>query len=213
MTDVDRYSVAAARAAAERDELGDWVTEFLASPGSDNGELAAGLAGRPRWWLGPVQVPLEELNRLAGPPGEPVLFPVDEDYWRDDVDDLGQKVRDGWEPPPVIASYRDGELYLEDGNHRVEGVRRGGAHVTWVVIGFDDPDERERYTVPGTRPRPAADRRRGTDDLMEHEAGEMGIAERYELRREQQDEAAEAWPGLGSITDALARGVRRARGA
>lgn len=148
MTDHDRYSVDAARAAAERDELGDWVAEFLASPGSDNRELAAGLTRRPRWWLGPVQVPLEQLNRLAGPPGEPVLCPVDDDYWRDDVDDLEQKAREGWEPPPVIASYRDGQLFLEDGNHRVEGVRRSGARETWAVIGFDSPEERERFRVP-----------------------------------------------------------------
>lgn len=148
MTDHDRYSVDAARAAAERDELGDWVADFLASPGSDNRELAAGLTDRPRWWLGPVQVPLEQLNRLAGPPGEPVLCPVDDDYWRDDVDDLEQKAREGWEPPPVIASYRDGQLFLEDGNHRVEGVRRSGARETWAVIGFDSPEERERFRVP-----------------------------------------------------------------
>jgi hypothetical protein len=148
MTDVDHYSLDAARAAAERDELGEWVAEFLASPGSDNGALAAELTNRLRWWLGPVQVPLDELNRLAGPPGEPVLCPVDEDYWRDDIDDLGQKVREGWEPPPVIASYRHGELFLEDGNHRVEGVRRSGAHMTWAVIGFDDPEEREHFSVP-----------------------------------------------------------------
>lgn len=41
---------------------------------------------------------------------------------------------------------------------------------------------------------------------MEHETDEMRMAERYELRRQQQDEAAEAWPGLGSITDAQMKG-------
>src|SRR4030095_12161936 len=46
-----------------------------------------------------------------------------------------------------IASYRHGELFLEDGNHRVEGVRRSGAHMTWAVIGFDDPEEREQFSV------------------------------------------------------------------
>jgi hypothetical protein len=149
MTDDDRFSVDTARAAAERDELGEWVAEFLASPGSDNGPLAAELTDRPRWWLGPVQVPIDQLNRLAGPPGEPVLATVDEDDWRDDVDDMEQKVRDGWDPPPVIASYREGRLVLEDGNHRVEGVRRSGAPEAWTVIGFDDPGERERFSVPG----------------------------------------------------------------
>jgi hypothetical protein len=146
MTDDARFSVAAARAAAERDELGEWVADFLASPGSDNGALAAELTTRCRWWLGPVRIPLEDLTRLAGPPGEPVLCPVDDDFWRDDVDDLERKAREGWEPPPVIASHQDGVLYLEDGNHRVEGVRRSGADEAWVVVGFEDPDERDSFT-------------------------------------------------------------------
>jgi hypothetical protein len=148
MTDDDRFSVAAARAAAERDALADWVADFLASPGSDNAPLGHELTARPRWWLGPVEVPLGVLHRLAGPPGEPVMCPVEDDYWGDDVEDLEEKVRDGWEPPPVVASYRDGRLVLEDGNHRVEGVRRAGAGRTWAVIGFDDPDQRERFEVP-----------------------------------------------------------------
>ena len=145
MADDERYSVDAARAAAARDELGDWVAEFLASPGSDNAALGEELTSRLRWWLGPVQVPLNRLHRLAGPPGEAVLCPVDEDDWRDDVDDLEQKVSEGWEPPPVIVSYRDDQLVLEDGNHRVEGVRRSGAQRTWAVIGFDHPEELDRF--------------------------------------------------------------------
>src|SRR5215217_6569197 len=148
MTDDERHSLDAARAAADRDELGTWVAEFLASPGSDNAALGEELTNELRWWLGPVQVPLKQLHRLAGPRGDAVLCPVDEDYWRDDVDDLEQKVRDGWEPPPVIVSYRDDQLVLEDGNHRVEGMRRSGDRHAWAVIGFDDPEERDRFRVP-----------------------------------------------------------------
>ena len=148
MTDDDSHSLDAARVAAARDELGAWVAEFLASPGSDNAALGEELTKGLRWWLGPVQVPLKRLHRLAGPSGDAVLCPVNEDDWRDDVDDLAQKVDDGWEPPPVIVSYRDGQLVLEDGNHRVEGVRRSDAHRTWAVIGFDDPEERDRFRVP-----------------------------------------------------------------
>jgi hypothetical protein len=40
MSDDQDYSVESAREAAERDELGEWVARFLASPGSDNAELA-----------------------------------------------------------------------------------------------------------------------------------------------------------------------------
>jgi hypothetical protein len=145
MSTSEEFSIVAARAAAERDELGDWVARFLASPGSDNAALAAALSEKPLWWLGPVEVPLDRLNRLAGPPGEPVLTAVDDDYWRDDVDDLAQRVEGGAEPPPVIATYQDGQLMLEDGNHRVEALRRAGESQAWTVVGFEDPEERDRF--------------------------------------------------------------------
>jgi hypothetical protein len=148
MTDDGRYSIDAARVAAARDELRAWVAEFLASPGSDNAALGEDLTNRLQWWLGPIQVPLKRLHRLAGPRGDAVLCPVDEDYWREDVDDLEHKVNEGWEPPPVIVSYRNGQLVLEDGNHRVEGVRRSGADHTWAVVGFGDPEERDRFRTP-----------------------------------------------------------------
>jgi hypothetical protein len=147
MSDGTEFSVESARAAAERDELGDWVARFLASPGSDNAVLAALLSDRLRWWTGPVQLPIHQLHRLAGPPGDPVLYPVDDDYWRDDVEELGEKVEDGFEPAPVIVAYRDGRLVLEDGNHRVEGLRRAGEDVAWALVGFESADDRRHFAA------------------------------------------------------------------
>jgi hypothetical protein len=154
MSGEGEYTPETAQAAAQHDRLDDWVAEFLASPGSDNAELAEELTGRLGCWLGPVQVPIDELHRLAGPPGAPVLRVLEDDEWRDDLDDLSRRIEAGHEPPPVIASYRDDRLVLEDGNHRVEAVRRAGAGETWVVIGFESPEERDRYldrseTEPG----------------------------------------------------------------
>lgn len=79
-TDLDQtsdleFSVEGARRAAERDALDDWVRRFLASPGSDNGELGEQLSDGVRWWTGPLEVPIGSLHRLAGPPDEPVLCP------------------------------------------------------------------------------------------------------------------------------------------
>ena len=150
MSTLHEYSVNTARAAAERDELDAWVADFLASPGSDNAPLAARLTEPPRWWLGPVALPLDRLNRLAGPPDAPVLRPMDDDAWRDDVDDMAERIEDDdqWEPPPVIVTYQDGQLVLEDGNHRVEGLRRAGRDRAWAVVAFDDPGERDRFVAP-----------------------------------------------------------------
>jgi hypothetical protein len=148
MADNHRYSVEAAREAAQRDELGTWVAEFLSSPGSDNAELGAQLTEPPRYWLGPVQVPLSHLHRLAGPEGAPVVIAVDDDHWEDYVDDMKDGIEEGWDPPPLIVSYRNGQLVLEDGNHRVESLRRAGEPVGWAVIGFDDPEQRDRFNAP-----------------------------------------------------------------
>lgn len=152
-----RYSLESARSAGDRDELGVWVAGFLASPGSDNAVLAAELTQKLKWWAGPERLRIDELNRLAGPPGEPVLCPVDEDYWDDRVDNIDELAEEGWEPPPVVVSYRDGELVLEDGNHRVEGLRRAGNTEVWAVVGFESEQDRDRF-VAEHPPAPAAPR-------------------------------------------------------
>jgi hypothetical protein len=141
------YSVDAARGAAERDELGTWVSRFLSSPGSDNAALAEQLSERSGWWVGPLQLPLDQLHRLAGPPDHPVLCPIDEDDWRDDVEELAERAEEGWEPPPLIVTFRDGQLVLEDGNHRVEALRRAGETEAWSVVGFETPEDRDRFTA------------------------------------------------------------------
>lgn len=140
-----RYTVESARQAAERDALDAWVAEFLASPGSDNAELGAMLRDRGMCWIGPVCLRIGDLNRLAGPSGEPVLVEVDEDEWRDDVEDMREKVEEDWEPPPVVVTYELGQLKLEDGNHRVESLRQAGEEEVWAVVGFDDPADRDRF--------------------------------------------------------------------
>lgn len=141
----DEFTIETARKAAANDDLAAWVKRFLGSPGSDNAALGELLSSPPRSWLGPVEIPLDQLNRLAGPPGAPVMEEVEEHEWRDDVEDLAEKVDDGHEPAPVIATYRNDELILEDGNHRVEALRRAGVTKAWTVVAFDDDTTRDAY--------------------------------------------------------------------
>jgi hypothetical protein len=145
MVDTHEFSLQSARQAAERDQLGRWVADFLASPGSDNAVLAEQLTEQSLSWLGPVSLPLKRLHRLAGPEGEPVLCVVDDEYWRDDVEEMKEEIADGWEPPPLVVSYRNDKLVLEDGNHRVESLRRAGEREGWAVIGFENDEERDRF--------------------------------------------------------------------
>ena len=132
------FSVETARAAAQRDGLVGWVARFLASPGSDNPVLANQLSAELAWWAGPVELPIDQLHRLAGPAGDPVLCRSRTTTRDERVEALDTLAESGTDPAPVIVAYREGRFVLEDGSHRVEAVRRAGSHTAWAVVGFLD---------------------------------------------------------------------------
>ncbi len=46
---------------------------------------------------------------------------------------------------PLIVSYRQSRLLVEDVNHRIEGLRRAGRCDHWEMVGFDDDDQRQAF--------------------------------------------------------------------
>jgi hypothetical protein len=141
-------------AAAERGETARWVGEFLASAGSDNAPLAAALAQRPHWWVGPIEVNLRDLVRLAGPEPD-VLVPAPTRAWENEINEMQDSIDEGWEPPPLLVEGRHGQLLLQDGNHRHEALERAGESRAWVLVYFDDPAERDAFAAGGRMHRPA----------------------------------------------------------
>jgi hypothetical protein len=129
--------------------LEQWVEDFLASPGSDNRALAAALRFEDRSWAGPILLRLDRLQPLAGPDDD-VLVTADEDEWERRVDGMVESLGEGWDPPPLLVSCRNGRLLLEDGNHRHETMQRAGRSHGWAVIGFDTDADRDRFLA--TRP-------------------------------------------------------------
>jgi hypothetical protein len=144
MTSDRRFSLATARKAAEEDETALWVGDFLASKGSDNAVLAAALSTSRHWWHGPVLLPVDRLVRLAGPEADSVV-PIEPEVWEDDVDAMGESLDEGWEPPPLLVEYRDGDLLVQDGTHRLEALARGGEAEAWALVYFDDRATRDRF--------------------------------------------------------------------
>lgn len=141
MSSDQSFTVRTARDAASTDALGEWVAAFLASDGSDNAELGEQLDADHPIWFGPVQIAFDRLNRLAGPPDHPTLERLDQDDL-ETVESMEESIDDGWAPPPFVATWQDDHLVLEDGNHRVEGVRRAGDDSYWCVVGVRSDDER-----------------------------------------------------------------------
>jgi hypothetical protein len=60
--------------------------------------LAAALAQKRHWWLGPIRVRLDDLVRLAGPEPDSVVRVAPEE-WEDDVEEMHESLDQGWEPP------------------------------------------------------------------------------------------------------------------
>ena len=141
---MDEFSVDGARLAEQRGQLDEWVARFLRSPGSDNAVLGAELRDRKTSWCGPLRLRFDDLQRLAGPADQPTLTRLGDDDL-ETVEEMGESIDDGWEAPPLIVSYRDSQLFVEDGNHRIEGLRRSGLAEYWAVIGFDDEGQREAF--------------------------------------------------------------------
>jgi hypothetical protein len=141
-----RFDLAGACAAADAGDtsLARWVGDFLASRGSDNAALAAGLAQDPHWWAGPLLVPVDDLERLAGPEDE-ALVPIERTEWEDDVGEMEESIEAGWYPPPLLAEFQAGRLLLQDGNHRYEALVRAGEPEAWVLVWFDDRDTRDQW--------------------------------------------------------------------
>jgi hypothetical protein len=148
VTDAPRFTLAGASAAADGgdEEVARWVGDFLASRGSDNAVLAAALAQAPHWWFGPVQLPLADLERLAGPEDD-ALCDVDPEEWHDDVDAMQESMGEGWEPPPLLAEWQDGRLLLQDGNHRREALVRAGESHAWTLVYFPSLEARDRFAA------------------------------------------------------------------
>lgn len=140
-------TVDGARNAQTEGTIGDWVRHFLGSDGSDNAVLGDELRAEKAIWHGPIELPFDELNRLAGPPDQPTLDRLDDDDI-ETVEGMADSIDDGWQPPPLIVSINDhGEFEVEDGNHRIEGLRRSGHDRYWALVGFDDEAQRDDFLL------------------------------------------------------------------
>jgi len=64
---------------------------------------------------------------------------------------LENSVEEGWRPPPLLVSHREGRYYLEDGNHRYETLRRSGATHAWTILLFADEAERDQFLTGHSR--------------------------------------------------------------
>jgi hypothetical protein len=127
------FTSAAALAASRAGQLEAWVHAFLEAEGGNPG-FSAGLRLEPRRFHGPVTLALHQLVRCTGP--EPGMeFRVSRESFEVRVARLAAALAGGRELPPLIVNFRAGRpLVVNDGNHRLEALRRQGRAACPAIV-------------------------------------------------------------------------------
>jgi hypothetical protein len=109
--------------------------------------LADGLQLAPRYYLGPINTPLDDIPRCCGPEPE-MTYHDPQENWDRHVNEMAKGIQDGWTPPPLLFAAGS---HMMDGNHRHEALKRAGHTHTPVIVMFNSPNEREAW-VEGNHP-------------------------------------------------------------
>lgn len=111
------------------------IQDFLRSEGN-NIALADGLLLKTRYYHGPVNIKLSLLTRCTGPEND-MKYKVSEESFNQRIDGIIKRLETGWILPPILVNYCDGNVTINDGNHRYEAYKRMGYDqipgVFWVT--------------------------------------------------------------------------------
>jgi hypothetical protein len=127
------FTPSGALQAAQDGRIEAWVDAFLRTEGK-NVTFADGLKLSKRYWLGPIEVPLNILVRICGPEPE-MEYKETQENWDHRVEALVSYIKGGGKPfPPLLVRYRQGILTLSDGSHRHGAFEKMGIKKYWVLL-------------------------------------------------------------------------------
>lgn len=133
---MQKFNLASAQQAQKAGEIEQWVHDYLCGPGN-NRSFSDGLRREKRLWWGPFEAELMRLQRTCGPePGMPYRVP--EAGWLNRVNRFAasfEKIRDF---PPLIIQWVNGQLLINDGNHRYAAYQEVGLTHCWVIMWWAD---------------------------------------------------------------------------
>ncbi|MBQ2668334.1 MAG: ParB-like nuclease domain-containing protein [Clostridia bacterium] len=138
-----------ARHCAQNGKLEDWVHAYLLSDG-DNKPFSDGLRLFDRFYLGPMQMPIDLFERISGPE-ETMPYRIHPGWWEECVALLQETIQKNADLPPLIVHYyipdgkTEGVFELNDGNHRWEAFKRLGVQTADVIVWITEPHEYEQF--------------------------------------------------------------------
>lgn len=110
------FTTASAKKMANEGLIAEWVQEYLRGEG-DNAPLADGLLLTQRYYLGPMELPLEDFQRNTGPEINRE-FQVTLESFQANIKGIQERLNQDWDMPPLLIQYDQGTYQLSDGNHR-----------------------------------------------------------------------------------------------
>ena len=134
---------------AQQGRLEEWIHAYLNAGTWKNLGLSEGLKRQPRWWRGPLELPLSDLTRCVGVE-EGLEYPVSQEYWEGRMASMIESIQSSGacslDMPPLIASYDPGldtpaHLSVRDGNHRLGAYQRLNWPSAWVLIWYNSEGE------------------------------------------------------------------------
>jgi len=131
----------------ENEQLEEWIHKFLCDEGNNEG-LSHGLRIEKRYFMKPVKLPLDIVNRCCGPE-ENNKYKVDADGFEKRVTNIKNRFNSDWDMPPFLVNYDKGRFELNDGNHRHEALKRNGISehymIVWITSEADFKDYQKKY--------------------------------------------------------------------
>ena len=144
-----RFDTRTALEYAQQGRLEEWIHPYLKAGTWKNLGLSEGLKRQPRWWRGPLKLPLSDLARCLGVE-EGMEYSVSQAYWEGRMAGLIENIQSSGagplDMPPLIAAYdpnlaTPAHLSVRDGNHRLGAYERLGWPSAWVLIWYNSEEE------------------------------------------------------------------------
>jgi len=139
----DLFTLTSAFEYSKRGMIEKWVHAFLNGEGN-NKSFSEGLKIERRHFIGPVKVPLKLFRRCCGPE-EDLKYTIDLAGFESRVDSIYERIKSGWDMPPLIVNYANGEFELSDGNHRYEALYRNKDEECYVVFWITGDEDYKQF--------------------------------------------------------------------
>lgn len=136
-------SLSSAMDFAKCGKVEEWIHQYLLSDGH-NKEFSDGLKLFDRFFIGPIQMPLQLFTRCCGPE-DGMKYHIPEDWFEKHIAELKDVLTQQKDMPPLIVHYVDGGFELNDGNHRLEAYSRLGIAEYYVIVWITEKEELEDF--------------------------------------------------------------------